>query len=204
MTDPYRSSFAGPGHGGLLSGRDADEARERAIRILTDAYAYDAITDFEFERRLAQLGVSATRTSIDAVVADLSSTGSEARMVSPTYAPAAPSEGRIVGFMSETRRKGPWRLPQHLTIRAVMCDMKLDLRYAAIPNGCMLEVKALMSAVSIIVPPGLVVGFDIDPILGAAGSDADGGLFGASGAHVHVTGSAIMSEVRVRVRQLGR
>ncbi|MEO8620615.1 MAG: LiaF domain-containing protein [bacterium] len=203
MTEPYRSSLAPSAHGEQLSSRDADEARERAIRLLTDAYAYDVITDFEFERRLSQLGLSATRASIDAVVADLPIAGSVARETTSSFALSVPQEGKIVGFMSETRRKGPWRVPQHLTIRAIMCDMKVDLRYAAIPPGCMIEVKSVMSSVSIIVPPGMAVSFHVDPILGAAGSSADGGLNERS-AHVHVHGSAIMSDVRVRVRQLGR
>ncbi|MEP6999317.1 MAG: LiaF domain-containing protein [bacterium] len=203
MTEPYRSSLVSSVHSDPLSSLDADEARERAIRLLTDAYAYDVITDFEFERRLSQLGLSATRASIDAAVADLPAAGSVARQTTLSYAPSAQHEGKIVGFMSETRRKGPWRVPQHLTIRAIMCDMKVDLRYAAIPPGCIIEVKSIMSSVSIIVPPAMVVSFHVDPILGAAGSSADGGL-NESAAHVHVHGSAIMSDVRVRVRQLGR
>jgi len=81
--------------------------------------------------------------------------------------------------------------------------MKVDLRYAAVPPGCNIHVKAVMSSVSIIVPPGMAVAFHVDPILGAAGSSAEGGL-SESAAHVHVDGSAIMSEVRVRVRQFGR
>jgi hypothetical protein len=184
--------------------RSEDDSRERAIRLLTDAYAYDEITEFEFERRLGQLSSAATPGTINSVVADLGQRSGLVRDPMPGYLPA-PSEGRIVGFMSETRRKGPWRVPQNLLLRAVMSDMKVDLRYAAIPPGCTIEVKAVMSSVSIIVPPGLVVAFNIDPFLGAAGSDAaDGGMSSLSRPHVSVFGSALMAEVRVRVRALGR
>jgi predicted membrane protein len=86
----------------------------------------------------------------------------------------------------------------------MMSDMKIDLRYAAIPAGCTIEVRAFMSSVSLIVPPGLVVGFDVSPILGSARSDAHDGSHTAGLSHIQVHGSAIMSEVRVRVRQLGR
>lgn len=205
MSDPHQSSLVSPANAGMLSGHAAADARERVIRILTDAYAYDVITDFEFERRLGQLGLAATRTSIDAVVADLPASGSVARETSLGYEPLARGEGRIVGFMSETCRRGPWRVPQHLMIRAVMCDMKIDLRYASIPPGCSIEVNAIMASVSLIAPPGLVVDFNVDPILGSAGSDADDGLLsGIGGAHVVVHGNAIMADVRVRVRPLGR
>jgi hypothetical protein len=180
-----------------------DDPRERAIRLLTDAYAYDVITEFEFERRLGQLSLAATPARIDALVADLQQQASVVRSPVPGYLPA-PSDGRIVGFMSQTRRKGPWRLPLHLQVRAIISDMKIDLRYAAIPVGCSIEVKAIMANVSIIVSPSLVVSFSIDPILGSVRSDANDGSQTGGLAHVRVYGSAIMSEVRVRVRQPGR
>ncbi len=180
----------------------AEDSRERAIRLLTDAYAYDQITEFEFERRLAQLSAAATPGMVNQVVADLGMRSGLVRDPVPGYLPV-PREGRVVGFMSETRRKGPWRVPQRLLVRATMSDVKIDLRYAAIPPGCAIDVRALMSSVSIIVPPGLNVGFHIDPFLGAAGSDADDSMVpGLS--HLSVTGSCFMAEVRVRVRALGR
>ena len=156
----------------LLPGRATDEARERAIRILTDAYAYDVISEAEFERRLEMLGQSVAATSMNAVVADLPNEGSFVRRV-PEYGIIAQSEGRISGLMSETRRTGPWRVPERLAVRAVMCDMKLDLRYAAIPARCEIDVSAVMSSVAIIVAPGTLVDFDVTPIMGAAGSGAD-------------------------------
>ena len=187
----------------LGDGRGADEARERAIRILTDAYAYDVITDFEFERRLQHLGAAASAASIDAVVADLSDAGRVARAPVSDSGLHAPAYGRIVGILSEKRRSGPWRVPEHLTIRAVMCDMKVDLRHAAIPSRCTIEVTAIMSSVSLIVPPGLVVDFNVDPLLGAAGCDAEDSLL-AGRAQVEILGTAFMSEVRVRVRSGAR
>jgi hypothetical protein len=178
------------------------DSRERAIQLLTDAYAYDEISEFEFERRLAQLSAAATPGTINSVVADLAQRSGLVRDAVPGYLPA-PIQGKIVGFMSETRRKGPWRVPQHLQIRAIMSDVKVDLRYAAIPPGCVIEVRAFMASVAIIVPPGLDVAFNVNPFMGAAGSDADDGMLpGVS--HVHVHGSAFMAEVRVRVRALGR
>jgi hypothetical protein len=179
-----------------------EDSRERAIRLLTDAYAYDEITEFEFERRLARLSAAATPQMMNSAVADLAQRTGLVRDPMPGYLPV-PREGRIVGFMSETRRKGPWRVPQRLLIRATMSDVKIDLRYAAIPPGCEIEVRALMSSVAIIVPPGLSVAFHIDPFLGAAGSDADDSMLSGQ-SHVSVTGSCFMAEVRVRVRALGR
>ena len=203
MTTPDPFSLASAAAGGPLRAQAADEARERAIRLLTDAYAYDVITDIEFERLLGQLGLAATRDTIDAVVADLPTAPYASRETLRTDAMPEGSAGRITGFMSETRRTGSWSVPRHLTVRAVMCDMKIDLRYAAIPGNCSIDVTAIMSSVALVVPPGLAVDFNIDPILGVAGSAADAGYPGGV-ARVHIRGSAIMSDVRVRVRQLGR
>jgi hypothetical protein len=204
MTDRQLSEYDSRAGAAFPVGLPADDARERAIRLLTDAYAYDVITDVEFERRLGQLGLASTSSSIDAVVADLPAVGTAVRDTTSTAFPLALSESRIVGFMSETRRNGPWRVPQRLTIRAIMCDMKIDLRYAAIPPGCSIEVKAVMANVSFIAPPGMVVDFNVDPVMASARSDADGGTMAGHGpAHVRISGTAIMSEVRVRMRRYG-
>jgi hypothetical protein len=203
MTDSRNGASAAFAPARLIADTATDEARERAIRILTDAYAYDVISDVEFERRLEMLGKSVAASSMNAVVADLPAEGGLVRRA-PDYSIMAPSEGRISGLMSETRRTGPWRLPQRLAVSAIMCDMKLDLRYAAVPARCEIDVTAVMSSVAIIVAPGTLVDFDVSPIMGAAGSGADDFFRDPAAAHIHVRGKAIMAEVRVKVRRLGR
>ena len=199
MTQPPLSSFPPHAYRVDAPAVDSEAAREHAIRMLTDAYAYDVITDHEFERRLELLGLSATPAMIGAAVADLPGSGTAVRQARPGYLPL--SEGRISGFMSATHRTGPWRVPQLLKVRAVMSDMKVDLRYAAIPAGCAIDVTAIMANVSIIVPPGLVVALDVDPFMASVLCDAESGLTaGRDLPHVRVHGKAIMSEVRVRVR----
>ncbi len=182
-----------------LSRHSAHEARESAIRILTDAYAYDAITEVEFERRLVRLSEAATGTAIGAIVADLPVMSTLDAQSPHPLLPAPRS--RIVGFMSDVRRTGPWIVPPELTIRAVMCNMTVDLSYAVIPSACTIEVQAVMSALSIAVSPGLTVEFDVQPYLASVGSDAQGGIRGErAGAHVRILGTAVMSDVRVRQR----
>ena len=202
MTEPHRSSPPSLGPSGLIADSATDQSRERAIRILPDAFAYDVISDSEFERRLEMLGRAIGTWGIDAVVADLPGEGSLAGH-RPSYGTLAPSEGRISGLMSEIRRTGPWRVPERLSVRAIMCDMKLDLRYAALPARCEIEVTAVMAAVAIIVAPGTLVDFTVDPIMGAADCDADDFGTNPSSAHLRVRGKAVMAEVRVKVRRIG-
>lgn len=180
-------------------------ARERAIRLLTDGYAYDVISEGEFEWRLGQLSRAATPSAVDALVSDLAVplVASPSGQVRP--ASLVPASGRIVAVMSDTRRDGPWRVPQHLRILAVMSSVRIDLRYAVIPPACMIEVSGIMSNVTFIAPPGMLVDFDVSPFMGAARNDAIG--LGPASYHmpqVTIRGTSIMSEVRVRLRALGR
>ena len=81
---------------------------------------------------------------------------------------------------------------------------RLPLRYAVIPPECLIDVTAIMANVSFIVPPGFVVDFDVTPIMASARSDPRAtGTSVYEVPRVRIRGSAIMSEVRVRVRDLG-
>ena len=53
-----------------------DDARARAVRLLTDGFAYDAITVEEFEWRLDRLSRADSPPALDALVADLARAGS--------------------------------------------------------------------------------------------------------------------------------
>jgi hypothetical protein len=210
MTDPMNRPHvvpptAAPEPGSALA-LAVEDARERAIRVLSDGYAYDALTEDEFEWRLGQLSLANSPAEVQALIADLPA--SAAAPINPAYAGPSysgapmPVKDRIRGIMSEVRRDGRWRVPQRLRVSAVMSNIRLDLRQAVIPPGCVIEVRAIMASVSIIVPPGLPVEFDVSPFMGAARNDSSR-VPAAFGAPVlRVTGSAVMAEVRVRVREL--
>jgi hypothetical protein len=185
------------------AGNPLDEARERAIRLLTDGFAYDAITVEEFEWRLGQLGQAETPRAVDALVADLAAPA-QTGLAPRQAAPIAPAEARILGVMSQTRREGPWRVPQRLSVQAVMSEVRVDLRYAVLPPTCTIDVSALMANVLFIVPPGMVVEFDVGSFMATTRNDVRGQrLDGHFQPHVRIHGLAVMAEVRVRVRELG-
>ena len=187
------------------AGSPLHDARERAVRLLTDGFAYDVITVEEFEWRLGQMSHAESAQEIDALVADLA-TSSALLSTSPVRGMPAPvpAEGRIVGIMSETRRTGPWRVPQKLRVKAIMSDVKIDLRYAIVPPGCTIDVTAIMANVSFIVPLGTIVDFDVSSVMAAAGNDVRATGSGYVVPHVRIRGSAFMAEVRVKVRERGR
>ena len=210
MTDPLNPPYAAPRsvapEPGSVPALAVEEAREHAIRVLSDGYAYDALTEDEFEWRLGQLSLANSPAEVQALIADLAAAGAATNAASRTggtyYGVAGVAKERIRGIMSEVRRVGAWQLPQHLEVRALMSNVRLDLRQAVIPPGCVIEVSAVMAAVHIIVPPGLPVEFDVSAIMASARNDSTRVPAVLGAPVVRVRGSAFMAEVRVRVREM--
>jgi hypothetical protein len=204
MTEPRTPLPVAPLWGATPPADPLVEARERAIRLLTDGFAYDVISVDEFEWRLGQLGQADSPRAIDALVADLGTAGQPPAVRGASSGVALP-EGRILGVMSATRREGPWRVPQRLRVNAVMSEIRIDLRYAVLPPGCTIDVSAVMANVQFIVPPGMVVDFDVGSFMATTRNDVRAQrLDGYLHPHVRINGSAVMAEVRVRVKDLGR
>ncbi|MFL5606615.1 MAG: hypothetical protein ACJ8AD_09235 [Gemmatimonadaceae bacterium] len=204
MTDtpmPYSPPRLAADHAPL----SLDDARERAIRLLTDGYAYDVISEEEFEWRLSQMIHADSPYAIESLVSDLVAPAQSGTGVSRGYSPVFEPEGRVLGIMSESRRLGPWRVPQRLRVRAIMSDMKIDLRYAVLPPACVIDVSAIMANVTFIVAPGMIVDFDVMAVMASARNDPRAvATSGYALPHVRIHGTAVMSEVRVKVRELGR
>jgi hypothetical protein len=179
-----------------------EESRERAVKLLSDGYAYDRLTESEFEWRLGRLGSTESPAAVDALVADLLGPA-------PSYSPAPSTLGafhrRIMAVMSNSRHAGPWTVPPQLDVAAVMSEVRIDLRHATIPAACTIDVSAFMANVSIIVPPGMPVHFDVSAIMATSRNDAVPTSYQTPGVPlITVKGFAFMAEVRVRVRELGR
>jgi hypothetical protein len=109
--------------------------------------------------------------------------------------------------MSETKRKGPWLVPQRLGVLALMSDMTIDLTQATLPAGVIdIHVRSLMAAVKLIVPPGIQVVSRVGSLMGSVhgGGEPDstpGTPNWRAGTVVRLTGWACMAEVSVKVRR---
>jgi hypothetical protein len=204
MTD-YPMPYSPPRLAADQSPLSVDDARERAIRLLTDGYAYDVISEEEFEWRLGQMIHADSPYAIEALVADLVTPAPGTAGVAVGQSPVFEPQGRVLGIMSEIRRQGPWRVPQRLRVKGIMSDVKIDLRYAVLPPACTIEVSAIMANVSFIVPPGMVVDFDVTSFMSSAHNDERATATSVyTMPHVRIRGRAIMAELKVRVRELGR
>lgn len=137
------------------------DAREKAIAVLTDAFARDAIEMEELETRLSRAHAATSLEEIDTLVADLSPPSSAVAVRAPERV-LAESETRerqtIVAMMGGAERRGVWSCARELRAIAVMGGTVLDFREAKLPAGVVeLEIFALMGGVEVIVPPDLAV-----------------------------------------------
>lgn len=113
-----------------------------------------------------------------------------------------PDERRILAMLGEVRRMGRWVVPRLFRVRALLGEVKVDLRENPTPEDFTFDVKAFGSRVTLIVPPGVNVVFDVFAVLGNAISQAheptpDDMMTPA----IRVRGSAVLGEVRVLVRE---
>jgi hypothetical protein len=182
--------------------------RDRAVQLLTDRYADETLGEVEFERRLALHKVASTPAEFDSLVADLEvpAPGRFPDRLPVSSTPMALAEipdeaGSMFALMSESRRRGPWVVPRNFEVRAIMSDVKIDLREAVVAPGTTINVTAVMAAVKIVVPPEMSVVFEASAFMGSAVSRATpGDPYVLNERTIRVTGFAMMAEVKVVVR----
>ena len=190
-------------------------ARELKIDELSTHFANDDLTLEELERRIELVYKAATAAELETITADLK----KAAMVPPEFVQAkvvkgkgnAPAtfelpHGRILSFMSSTRKVGRWALPRELQLKAIMSDTHIDLTNAVLTDpSVVVEVRAIMASLKIVVPPGMRVVVDTNSIMSNVESRADdfapADMPAATNAPVvRLTGYAFMSDVKVVVR----
>ena len=184
----------------------ADE-RERVIQQLSEHFANDRLTMDELETRLERVYKAGTIEELRRLTADLPAPTTLAPVVESDAVVMAPDRDRVVAIMSETKRKGPWLVPQRLAIFALMADTTVDLTQATLPAGIIdIHVRSLMAAVKVIVPPGIQVVSRVGSLMASVhgGGEPDatpGSANWRSGTVVRLTGWACMAEVTVKVRR---
>lgn len=139
------------------------DARERAIAVLSDAFAQDALDVDEFERRVTRVHTTDSIADIEAVLADLPKAAALVPAASPVaLAPSGDAADQppqtVYAVFGGVDRRGTWTVPRRMRVVALMGGASIDLREARFPRGVIdLEVKAFFGGVQILVPPGLAV-----------------------------------------------
>jgi hypothetical protein len=186
----------------------AQATRESVIGALQEHFAHDALDVDEFERRVTLAHTSESQEAILALLDDLpplpDAPGRAARAALVPAAEVRPAQ-TLRALMSSTERRGPWAVPRKVRVRATMSSTVLDFREARLPAGAVdVELRAVMSSIEIIVPPGLAVETEGTAIMGSfehvdrapAHPDPDAPL-------LRVHGLALMGSVEIKMRLPG-
>ena len=125
-----------------------------------------------------------------------------------TPAPVAPAEftqehERVSSIMSSTKRRGVWRPARRVSLLCLMSESELDLTQAVLQPGITeIHIRALMSQVKVIVPPGVRVVLQASSIMAEVSDETmEPPAVGSGAPVVLITGGVMMTELRAIVRQ---
>ncbi|HEY2376848.1 MAG TPA: DUF1707 domain-containing protein [Gemmatimonadaceae bacterium] len=187
------------------------DERDRVIQQLSEHFANDRLSLDEMESRMELAYKAATIADLQRLTADLpnnASTSVPAPLAAEESTAIAPDRERVFSVMSETRRAGPWIVPQRLDLLAMMSDTTIDLTQATLPTGIIdIHVRSIMAAVKIVVPPGIQVVSRVGSLMSSVhggGEPSEGSEAWKAGTVVRLTGWALMAEVQTKVRRRER
>ncbi len=124
--------------------------RDRAIARLSDAFAQDALSVDEFDRRLDAVYAASASTDVAALLADL-----PVAVTAIADLPSAITAHRVTSVLGNIERKGVRDVPSRLEVRAVAANIELDLRTAHFGAGVTeIFVRAVAANVELRLPYG--------------------------------------------------
>ncbi|HEX4682537.1 MAG TPA: DUF1707 domain-containing protein [Gemmatimonadaceae bacterium] len=200
-------------------------AREQKIDELSRHFANDDLSLEDLERRIERVYKAGTLAELETITADLSLTplaaaGPGVSRGDPIARVARDAQNvgnqsfgielpqqRMLAVMSSTRRVGRWAVPRELHVFAMMSDTRLDLTTAMLPIGGVvtIDVTAVMASFRIIASPDMHVINDMHSIMSDVRNSADelppGSMASARTPVIRVTGTAFMSEVKIKIRR---
>ncbi len=186
--------------------------RERIVESLSAHYAEDHLTTQELEQRFERAYSARTLPDLQAVLSGLPALKAPVRAPVPRpssrkMAVATPSpqgERRYFALMSTFRRGGNWT-PNRLTVvKAIMSEVRIDLRDATfVDSEIEIEITAVMADALILVPPGVRVECDGFSMMGEFSSRDDMSASDLDAPLLRVRGSAWMAKVSVETRMPG-
>ncbi len=195
---------------------EVDEAREKAIDLLSECFARDMLSVEDFERRVSLAHGAGSMAELGEAIDGLGSAGMAAAKTAglpeeiSSRAPAAafsevrPTD-RAVAVFGETKRAGQWVPARRTTVAAVMGSATIDLREARLgPGTTTVTAVAFMGAVEILVPPGLHVQCGGSAVFGSFERlDSSPAPVAAGDSMVRVEGFSIFGSVEIETRRVG-
>ena len=168
--------------------RASDRDRDRALELLATAAGDGRLTLEEYSAR-------ADRALAARLVGELSELTADLQRV-----PEVPAQGadQMVAILSSDSRNGHLTVPARFEARTVLGDCKIELQEAVLTSHVTrIDARAMLGAVTILVPDGVEVRLSGKSILGARSSEVTNApLPGAPVIEVRAT--AILGNVTVR------
>lgn len=195
---------------------EVDEAREKAIDLLSECFARDMLSVEDFERRLDLAHAAGSMRELGEAIEGLGSDGLTTPEQgglperAPRRAPAAafsevrPAD-RAVAVFGETKRAGQWVPARRNTVAAVMGSATIDLREARLgPGTTTFTAVAVMGGIEILVPPGLHVQCGGSAVFGSfERRDSSPAPVAADDTVVRVDGFSVFGSVEIETRHVG-
>lgn len=206
MTDPNQQSRA-------VTRPPSPEEQETAVKLLTAAFADDAIPVDEFERRVAEVYRAETGSALEAITRDLPRAAAEGTVEPAAAKAAVPAtlehEGhlarrprqKVQSVLSSVERRVPGPMPERLDVRAVMGSLEVDLRRAEFPPGVTeIAVDAILGSIEIELPEHVQVEDDGHAFLGCFSVRGRARALSTEAAPiVRITGRSILANVEIEL-----
>ena len=181
--------------------RVSDSERERVIALLQSAASEGRLTLSEFSERSEAVYAARTRGELDRFVDDLPVTPEHdehagfGRRSGSTEGTV--NERRFNAIMGDTDERLVGEIAETQRVLAVMGDVTLDLRDAALPSGRIFVTgTVVMGGVRIIVPDGIKVRTEGVNVMGDVKTRVDSDTSGQVPT-LHVKMTNVMGEVRI-------
>lgn len=180
------------------------EMKELTTLILRECYAQDILEVSEYEKRLTVLNQAATVRELDALIQDLPLDLPAVMKKASTPLLHKRRHQNLSLFFGDKKVSGD-RLNCRFTDAVVaMGDLTLDFRDIDLPPGTTtLKLTSIMADTKIIVPPELYVDTDLTTFMGNVREPRELKVHPLEGEPVlRITGLNVMSEVKIKIREL--
>ena len=177
-----------------LRRRVSDREREDVAEVLREAAGEGRLTYPELEDRLEQAYAAKTYGELVQVSSDLPN-----GLAQPSSSGLIEAPRQIRVVLSDTKKSGPWRTPQHMDVNAVLGDVKLDYTEAEIPfKEVWVDVTAVLADVTVRVPQDAIVDLDGQPILGSVKEHGQGAPSTQESRIFHIRARSVLADVKVK------
>lgn len=150
--------------------RASDAERDRAVEALAAASAEGRLSLEEYSLRSEAALTARTVGELAGLTADLP----DSALPVVTRGTAGASE-EIVAVLGNESRKGPWVVPEHMTVRSVLGDCHLEMQEAVLGQRVTtIDATVRFGSVTIFVPDGIDVRMSGRAVLGAKSSELRG------------------------------